>query len=93
MGFEYEYLGDEVWENLVDSFKGIYPDADVRVLARKMNGMKDIALVVNGKIGLEGGLEWCERKLVMLENNRPIDCLNDDVLLKSLKEYLIELPC
>ncbi|PZD63414.1 hypothetical protein [Pantoea ananatis] len=93
MGLESDYLGDEVWEKLVDSFKGVYPDDDVEILARKMNGMRDIALVVNGKIGLQGGLKWCERKIVMLENIRPIDCLSDDLLLKRLKEYLIELPC
>lgn len=93
MGMGSDYIGDEVWENLVDSFSGAYSDDDVKVLARKLNGMSDIAIVVNGKIGLKGGLEWSERKIVMLENIRPIDCLNDDALLKGLKEYLIELPC
>ncbi|MBW1212748.1 hypothetical protein [Pantoea allii] len=93
MGIESDYIGDDAWRNLVDSFSGAYPDEDVKALARKMNGMSDIAIVVNGKIGLKGGLEWSERKIAMLENIRPIDCLNDDVLLKRLKEYLIELPC
>lgn len=93
MGLELYYIGDNVWNDLVKSFDEVYSNADVDILTEKMNGARDMAIVINGKIGLKGGLEWMERKVKTLENIRPLDFLNDPGLIKRLRQYLIELPC
>lgn len=90
---EAEYMGDRTWYELVKAFDGVYNDADVDILTDKMEGARDLAIVVNGKIGVRGGLEWSERKIKMLDNLRPVDCLDDPGLIKRLRQYLIELPC
>ncbi|MEE3664908.1 hypothetical protein V2I52_23895 [Brenneria sp. g21c3] len=93
MGLELDYISDNAWNDLVKSFDGVYSNTDVDILTEKMNGARDMAIVINGKIGLKGGLEWMERKVKTLENIRPLDCLDDPELIKRLRQYLIELPC
>jgi len=93
IGMEQRYAGDDAWNDLVDAFNGIYSESDIDILTNKMDGKRDFAIVINGKIGLNGSLEWSERKIKMLGDLRPVDCLKEAHLIKRLREYLIELPC
>jgi len=65
----------------------------VAILSHFLKGAYDLAIVVNGKIGKKGGLEWMTRKIKTLVNLSPLEYLDDPVLILRLRQYLIELLC
>ncbi|RON08074.1 hypothetical protein BK659_16055 [Pseudomonas brassicacearum] len=92
MGLEDEYTGDADWQDFVDLYNKVYLDDDARTLAKALDGNLDMAVVLNGKRGLEEGLWWIEQKVPALGNKRPADCLKNPKLIKRLRMALMSMP-
>ncbi|SFP08144.1 hypothetical protein SAMN05216601_105151 [Ectopseudomonas composti] len=89
---EHDYPGDETWDNYVDLYREDYNDAKASILAQRLDGHDDIAVVIYGKRGLEEGLWWVEQQVPALDGLRPDACLTDPILLKRLKTALMRMP-
>ncbi|XTZ40181.1 hypothetical protein ACQYRI_09485 [Salmonella enterica] len=85
------YSGDDAWQRLVNIYKEDYLDDNARLLAKKINGNLDIAVVIYGKRGLREGIWWLNREVPALDYLKPIDCLQEDNLIKRLKECLMRM--
>ncbi|WP_339522990.1 hypothetical protein [Pseudomonas sp. EL_65y_Pfl2_R96] len=92
MGLEDEYTGDADWQDFVDLYNKVYLDDDACTLAKALDGNLDMAVVLNGKRGLEEGLWWIEQKVPALGNKRPADCLKNPKLIKRLRMALMSMP-
>jgi len=93
MGWEQYYPGDDEWEEFVNIFAKKYKDENAYQLAQLLDNKLDVAIVIYGQIGgLQGSIDWISRKVPVLENLRPIDCLENDVLIKRLKTALMRMP-
>jgi hypothetical protein len=89
---EDDYPGDADWQDFVDLYNKVYLDDDARTLAKALDGNLDMAVVLNGKRGLEEGLWWIEQKVPALGNKRPADCLKNPKLIKRLRMALMSMP-
>ncbi|MGE8100868.1 hypothetical protein [Pseudomonas fluorescens] len=89
---EDDYPGDAEWQDFVDLYNKVYLDDDARTLAKALNGNLDMAVVLNGKRGLEEGLWWIEQQVPALGNIRPADCLKNQKLIKRLRMALMSMP-
>ncbi|MCU5771728.1 hypothetical protein N5923_08865 [Erwiniaceae bacterium BAC15a-03b] len=89
---EHYYAGDEKWKNCADFYAEDYLDDNARLLAKKLDGNLDLAVIIYGKIGLKEGLWWVEREVPALEGVKPVDCLKDPELLKRLRECVMRMP-
>ncbi|AGE28154.1 hypothetical protein VRB50_24335 [Pseudomonas poae] len=92
MPLEDEYPGDADWQSTVELYKEDYLDEDARTLAQALGGDLDLAVVLRGRRGLKEGLWWIERKVPVLDNVRPVDCLEDPQLIKRLRTALMSMP-
>ncbi|WLG84837.1 hypothetical protein PSH97_27825 [Pseudomonas cucumis] len=89
---EDEYPGDSDWHSFVQLYEEDYIDDDARTLAKALDGNLDMAVVLNGKRGLDEGLWWIEQKVPALGNKRPADCLKNPKLIKRLRMALMSMP-
>ncbi|MBD9609834.1 hypothetical protein ACVK1X_006277 [Pseudomonas sp. PvR086] len=89
---EDEYPGDSDWNVFVRLYEEDYLDDNARTLAKVMDGYLDMAVVLNGKRGLEEGLWWIKQKVPALGNKRPADCLKNPKLIKRLRMALMSMP-
>ncbi|MFS2223465.1 hypothetical protein [Pantoea sp. B65] len=89
---EHHYAGDEKWKSYADFYAEDYLDDNARLLAEKLEGHLDLAIIIYGKRGLKEGLWWIEREVPALEGVKPVDCLNDPELLKRLRECVMRMP-
>ena len=60
-------------------------------LIKKLKGNKDIAIVTNYHLG-NGATEWIGKHIPVLDNLRPIECLDNDLLKTRLKMALWSFP-
>jgi len=86
------YSGDNDWSDFVELYAEDYLDDNARTLSAKLNGALDLAIVIYGKRGLREGEWWIKQEVPMLDDLRPLDCLNDPELLKRLRECLMRMP-
>jgi len=92
MGWEVDYLGDEAWNRFVNAYLKRCKGRNVYLLSKLLDNHEDIAIVICGYFGTESGLKWIKEKIPVLEYLRPIDCLDNENLLKRLKTALMRLP-
>ncbi len=90
-GMENYYPGDNEWSKYVN-FYTEYNDGNVYRLLKLLNNHLDMAIVIYGYFGMEESLRWVTYKIPVLNNLRPIDCLENEALLKRLKTALMRLP-
>jgi len=86
------YLGEAGWDDFVKLYAEDFLDENAHILSAKLNGALDLAIVIYGKRGLREAEWWIEQKVPMLDNIRPLDCLDDIELLKRLRECLMRMP-
>ncbi|MGH8781195.1 hypothetical protein [Paraburkholderia sp.] len=84
---EDEYKGDENWEKFEALFLEFKDAPEVKDIAAKLGGNVGLACVIYKQVGSDGA-EWLERKVPALENIRPLDCIDDPVLIKRLRVVL-----
>ncbi|PCE23492.1 hypothetical protein BWP39_27825 [Paraburkholderia acidicola] len=85
------YSGDEHWERFEALFFLHKDVPEVREISKKLAGNVGLACVIYGTIGHRGA-EWLDRKIPVLDDIRPLDCVNDPVLIKRLREALMRFP-
>lgn len=91
-GLENYYAGDENWRDLEKLALKEYKDVpEVREISAKLGGNLGLACVIYGTIG-HVGAEWLDLKVPVLDDLRPLDCINDPVLIKRLREALMRFP-
>jgi len=88
---EEDYRNDNYWYAFVSYYRDNYLDENAIEIALKINNNLDMAVVINGKRGLEEGLWWIEQRVPALENKRPIDCLEEPNLIKRLRVCLMRM--
>jgi len=91
-GLEKYYAGDESWSRSVEIFSAHYLDDNARLLAEKLEGHLDLAVIIYGKRGIKEALWWIEREVPELEGVKPVDCLKNPELLKRLRECVMRMP-
>jgi len=85
------YAGDDIWKKSVKIFSDAYLNDDARLLAEKLNGHLDLAVIIYGKRGIKEALWWIEQEVPALEGIKPVDCLKDPELLKYLRECVMRM--
>ncbi|MCZ3382136.1 hypothetical protein O3S68_07485 [Kosakonia sp. SOY2] len=85
------YAGDDRWQRYVALYNKDYFDDNAKFLASKLNGALDLAVVIYGKRGIKEGIWWIEQHVPMLDNLRPVDCLDDKQLIYRLRECLMRM--
>ncbi|MGH8781194.1 hypothetical protein [Paraburkholderia sp.] len=86
------YSGDENWDDLEKLVLKEYKDIpEVRKILAKLGEDLGLACVIYATIG-HGGAAWLDRKIPVLDDLRPLDCINDPVLIKRLREALMRFP-
>ena len=75
-------------ETFQGSWKGSHHQLD---LLRQLNGQIDLAMVIDWLTN-GGGLHWIQLPIPVLDDLKPLDCLNDDLLLKRLRTALMRFP-
>ena len=83
------YINDEAWENFAKICKNIETKQTKELLTLLNNDIK-LVNVIEYRV-LENSLDWITRNIPALNNLRPIDCVNDNNLLKRLKECLLRM--
>lgn len=86
------YSGDDRWSRYVALYNEGYIDDNPKILAYKLNGLMNLAVVIYGRKGFKEGIWWIEQQVPMLANIRPINCLNDTRLINRLRESLMKIP-
>lgn len=86
------YSGDADWNDFVKLYSEDYLDDNARILSKKLKGALDLAIVIYGKRGLREGEWWIEQEVPMLNDIKPLDCLDNPDLLKRLRECLMRMP-
>lgn len=87
---EEAYKGDKDWEKFEALFVEFKDEPEVKDIAAKLGGNVGLACVIYQQVGSDGA-EWLEREVPALEGIRPIDCLNDPVLIKRLRVCLTRM--
>ncbi|ELN2737663.1 hypothetical protein QDZ16_005065 [Pluralibacter gergoviae] len=87
------YTGDEKWNDFSGFYSESYLDDTARILARELEGHLDIAVVIYGLLGPKESFDWIYKKIPVLDNISPKDCLKSELLLKRLKTALMRMPC
>lgn len=86
------YSGDESWDELEELALKEHKDVpEVVEISERLGGNLGLACVIYGTIG-SGAIDWLDRKVPVLDNIRPLDCVNDPVLIKRLREALTRFP-
>ncbi len=84
--------GDHDWANVVKSSALFWTDSPLQQeLVHLLSGRKDLAIVINDRIGEKYAASWLKKKIPALDNLRPLDCLGSDQLLRRLKEALMRM--
>ncbi|MGW1442806.1 hypothetical protein ACWA06_08695 [Serratia rhizosphaerae] len=89
---EFYYAGDEKWKRYADFYAEDYLDDNARMIAKRLNGNLDLAVVIYGKRGVKESLWWIEQSVPALEGLKPIDCLKKPELIKRLRECVMRMP-
>lgn len=79
---DFASLFDEYWESTLEQ----------EILLKELEGNIDIAKVIWYTIGNNYALKWIHHKIPAFDNLIPIECINDDLLKKSLKMFLMSMP-
>jgi len=86
------YSGDENWEALEELALREHKDVPkVAEISEKLGGNLGLACVIYGTIGV-GAIEWLYRRIPVLDGIRPLDCVNDPILMRRLREALMRFP-
>lgn len=86
------YSGDENWDELEElALKEHRGVPEIAEISKRLGGNLGLACVIYATVG-NGAIEWLERKIPALDNIRPLDCINDPLLIKRLREALMRFP-
>jgi hypothetical protein len=91
---EEHYDGDEAWNNFVSYYTNIQSNLDqdtFRQLKRSMSNKEDFAVVIAGLFEKENVFTWIKSKPPALEGVSPIECLQQDHLIKRLRVVLMRI--
>jgi hypothetical protein len=83
------YAGDAAWKKMAELCKGI-KTRNTKELLNLLDNDINLVNVIEARVG-ESSLFWIKRKIPALNNLRPVDCINNDTLLKRLKECLLRM--
>lgn len=86
------YSGDENWLFFSSLYEEFWIDNDIsKLLLKKMNNNLDIAYVIYGKFE-NNSISMLNQKIPALNNLSITDCLEEEHLIKRLKECLMRMP-
>lgn len=90
---EQYFEGEESWIKYSSMFDDDWTNSDVQLKLLEMcNGQLDIAKVIFYHLG-KSSLKWMNSNVPALDNLSPLECLNDENLIKRLKVCLHRFPC
>jgi len=87
-----KYYNKNDWENLVDLCRDNWIDNEQQIeLLDSLKGLKDLAIVIwtTHKFASQ---YWIGKEIPALDNLRPIDCIENERLLRRLKVCLLRTP-
>ncbi len=89
---EQYFDSEERWLEFSELFKEFWNDSDSQIdLLELCNKQKDIAMVIYYHTG-NNYKKWLNSKVPALDNLMPIECFNDEILIKRLKVCLRRMP-
>lgn len=95
---EQYYSGDDAWYNLVEIAKAEINTPDFNTdknilnnLIEKLKYHEDIAYV-SYYFFYNDSIKWAEREIPILDNLKPIECLDSKELTNRLREALLRTP-
>ena len=86
---EIYFSGNTTWNNFAKICENIKTNNTEKLLEIFNNDIK-LVNVIEYRL-LDTSMHWIESKIPALNNIRPIDCINNKKLLKSLKECLLRM--
>lgn len=86
---EQYYPGDEEWTVFADLYRHT-PGSAVFNELESIFKDRSIAAVITGILG-NTSLEWINKKMPALDNQRPVDCVDDPQLQKRLRTMLMRM--
>lgn len=89
---EDDYPGDADWQEYVELYEEDYLDNNAQALSSALDGRLDMAVIIYGKRGLVEGLWWITQSVPALDGLRPLDCLDDPMLIRRLRTALMRMP-
>ncbi|MHA8112439.1 hypothetical protein ACX122_04850 [Kosakonia cowanii] len=90
---ETEYPGDAKWEIFCRVYESMFQSDEIMELALEFGGHKDIATVIYGLLGAEECFEWIHKKIPILDELTPLECIKSVSLMRRLKTALMRMPC
>jgi hypothetical protein len=88
-GLEKFYAGNDAWEKFAELCKDIKTNNTNELLNLLNNDIK-LVNVIEWRVR-ENSLYWIKEKIPALNNLRPIDCIDNGILLNRLKECLLRM--
>jgi len=88
-GLENYYAGDDAWEKFAKLCRNVETENTKELLALFNNDVKLVNVIEYRE--LHNSIYWTKSEIPALNNLRPIDCVNDEMLLKRLKECLLRM--
>ena len=89
---EQYFEGEEIWIKYSSLFGDDWTNSELQIkLLRICNDHLDIAKVIFYELG-EGSIKWMNSKVPALDNLSPVECLNNEDLIKRLKVCLHRFP-
>ena len=84
------YFNQSVWDDFIETCKKHHQKPISPSLSAIIKD-KDIELAIEVSV-IGNSVEWVKSKVPALNYLRPIDCLEDETLVKRLKECILRMP-
>lgn len=86
-----KYYDANLWEDYVKLYESFWTDSEYqKKLLESLKGKIDIAKVIYGILE-EESYGWIEKEIPALGNIKPIDCIDNEILLNRLKTMLTRM--
>lgn len=86
------YRGDHNWNEFVEFYREKWIDCKIKEeLLLELNDKKDLAIVIFGILE-NHSLNWIHDTVPLLDGLRPVDCTNNEKLVKRLRVLLTRMP-
>jgi hypothetical protein len=83
------YFNENNWFIFSECFKNIKTINTGKIL-EKLGGNIELTEVIEGVVG-NVAMDWINRKIPALNDVAPVDCINDEKLIKRLKVMLMRM--
>lgn len=86
-----QYFDEEQWEAFIQAFPEPASSDDYHLLCQIVKE-KELAKVIWHSVGENQSIKWLDTGVPALDDLTPRECLENQVLIKRLKECLFRMP-